>query len=65
MCRQWLLCIGVALLSASSWSTAAGAQELTPRAYWPAPKGAKAIVFGYQYSTGAPRSCVSVEGDLS
>jgi len=25
----------------------ASAQELTPRAYWPAPKGTKVAVFGY------------------
>ena len=30
----------------------AAAQELVPRAYWPAPKGTNALVFGYQYSTG-------------
>lgn len=52
MGRQWLLCSGFVLLSAGFWSTAAGAQELTPRAYWPAPNGTKAIVVGYQYSTG-------------
>ena len=28
------------------------AQELTPRAYWPAPKGTKVAVFGYVYSSG-------------
>jgi len=28
------------------------AQELTPRAYWPAPKGTKVAIFGYVYSTG-------------
>lgn len=28
------------------------AQELTPRAYWPAPKGTKVVTFAYQYSTG-------------
>ena len=28
------------------------AQELSPRAYWPAPKGTKVAVVGYQYSTG-------------
>jgi hypothetical protein len=28
------------------------AQELTPRAYWPAPKGTKAIVLSQQYSEG-------------
>ena len=28
------------------------AQELTPRAYWPAPKGTKVLVLGYQYQSG-------------
>lgn len=28
------------------------AQELVPRAYWPAPKGTQLLVFGYQYTTG-------------
>lgn len=28
------------------------AQELSPRAYWPAPKGTKVAVVGYQYSVG-------------
>jgi hypothetical protein len=28
------------------------AQELTPRAYWPAPHGTKIFVAGYSYSTG-------------
>jgi len=28
------------------------AQELTPRSYWPAPKGTNLVVVGYQYSTG-------------
>jgi hypothetical protein len=28
------------------------AQELTPRAYWPAPKGTKVAVFGYIYTFG-------------
>ena len=31
---------------------AASGQELTPRAYWPAPKGTKVAVLGYTYSTG-------------
>ena len=30
----------------------ATAQELTPRAYWPAPAGTKVANFAYQYSTG-------------
>ncbi len=34
-------------------SAAAGtAQELSPRAYWPAPKGTKVLVLGYSYSSG-------------
>ena len=33
-------------------ATAANAQELSPRAYWPAPEGTKVAVFGYQYSWG-------------
>ncbi len=45
-----MLCL--ALLAISFWSTAAHAQELAPRAYWPAPKGTNVLVFGYQYSTG-------------
>ena len=28
------------------------AQELTPRLYWPAPKGTKVLVAGYSYSSG-------------
>ena len=28
------------------------AQELVPRAYWPAPNGTNVVVVGYQYSTG-------------
>jgi hypothetical protein len=32
--------------------TATVAQELTPRQYWPAPKGTKVLVFGYVYSSG-------------
>jgi len=28
------------------------AQSLTPRAYWPAPKGLKLVTLAYQYSTG-------------
>jgi hypothetical protein len=31
---------------------AIGAQELSPRAYWPAPKGTMVAVLGYSYSTG-------------
>ncbi len=33
-------------------SMTAAAQDLTPRSYWPAPKGTKVIVAGYAYSSG-------------
>ncbi|MEH6580345.1 MAG: transporter [Halioglobus sp.] len=38
----------VAMLLASM----SGAQELTPRAYWPAPKGTRVATIGYSYVTG-------------
>ena len=34
------------------WSVAGSAQELTPRAYWPAPKGTRLAVAGYAYIDG-------------
>lgn len=34
------------------WTAAGTAQELTPRAYWPAPKGLQVVILGYNYSTG-------------
>ena len=34
------------------WSMGVAAQELTPRAYWPAPNGTNVLVVGYQYSGG-------------
>lgn len=40
---------GVFLFAAAGLSSA---QELTPRAYWPAPHGTKIAVAGYAYSTG-------------
>lgn len=42
----------VILLASTICSTGAIAQELTPRAYWPAPVGAKVLVAGYSYSEG-------------
>ena len=41
-------CVSVLLLAAAS----AGAQELAPRAYWPAPTGTNALITSYQYNTG-------------
>ena len=36
----------------SLWVAEGAAQELTPRVYWPAPKGTKVLVTGYSYSDG-------------
>ncbi len=41
----------LSMLMASAIKTA-DAQELSPRAYWPAPKGTKVAVLGYSYSFG-------------
>ena len=36
----------------SLWATEVAAQELTPRLYWPAPKGTKVFITGYSYLSG-------------
>jgi hypothetical protein len=36
----------------SLWATMSFAQELSPRFFWPAPKGTKVAVVGYSYSSG-------------
>ena len=36
----------------SLWAVGIAAQELTPRMFWPAPKGTGVLVAGYSYSTG-------------
>lgn len=43
----WLL-----IVVCFSWAGQAAAQELTPRTYWPAPKGTRVLVSGYSYSSG-------------
>lgn len=40
------------LLALVSQAQPVGAQELTPRAYWPAPNGTRLLVAGYAYSSG-------------
>ena len=40
----WVVC--------SLWAAVSAAQELTPRAYWPAPKGTRVAVVGYSYAFG-------------
>lgn len=42
----------LALTALGLWSSVAIAQELVPRAFWPAPQGTNLIVAGYQFSTG-------------
>lgn len=47
--------LGIAVVAAAlvgSWAPGGSAQELTPRAYWPAPKGTKVAVIGYSYLSG-------------
>ncbi len=51
------------------WSNAVPAQELNPRAYWPAPKGTNVLVVGYQGSSGdvvtdASLPITGVEADI-
>ena len=45
--RFYLLCLLCLLWVAESY-----AQEITPRLFWPTPKGTKVFVTGYAYSTG-------------
>ena len=40
------------LVASSLWATIGVTQDLTPRTYWPAPKGVKVGVLGYVYATG-------------
>jgi hypothetical protein len=44
--------MAVVLLCAASASVDALAQDLTPRTYWPAPKGTRLLVLGYAHQTG-------------
>ena len=43
------VCVGMLLLAVAP---SVFSQELTPRAYWPAPNGTKFVLAGYAYSTG-------------
>ena len=45
-------CLTAALVGASLASPGALAQDLTPRTYWPAPKGTRVLVVGYSHQTG-------------
>ena len=44
--------LALVLICASSASVDTLAQDLTPRTYWPAPKGTKLLIFGYAYQSG-------------
>ena len=46
------ICLTALLLWAASTSVDALAQDLTPRTYWPAPKGTRLLIFGYAYQSG-------------
>ena len=47
-----MLYIVVTVAVFSLWTASAAAQELAPRAYWPAPNGTNLLVVGSQYSSG-------------
>lgn len=50
--RRFILFMILAFFLIVAIASVASAQELTPRAYWPAPKGTKVAVLGYSYSSG-------------
>ena len=50
--RTLFFCRAAALLCVALTSMNALAQELTPRTYWPAPKGTRLFIFGYAHQTG-------------
>ncbi len=49
--RRWRL-LTLCCLVSGPWASAGNTQELSPRSYWPAPKGTRIAVFGYNRSTG-------------
>ena len=48
--RRSVLCMVLAM--SALWSATSAAQELVPRAYWPAPVGTNLLVIGYQHVSG-------------
>ena len=40
------------LMLCGPWAAGAAAQELSPRSFWPAPRGTKVVVLGYSYASG-------------
>jgi hypothetical protein len=54
---RWSMLRAVAIITVTfalsvAWTTTAVAQDLTPRSYWPAPKGTRVAVVGYSYVSG-------------
>jgi len=47
-----ILRIGLACLLCGLWASQSIAQDLTPRLFWPTPKGTKVLVAGYAYTRG-------------
>lgn len=52
MCAMKFLKAITALAICIFWVSETAAQELTPRLYWPAPKGTKVLVAGYSHASG-------------
>lgn len=52
MCKMRFLPIVLVCMVCSLWVPESIAQDLTPRLFWPAPKGTRVLVSGYSYSTG-------------
>lgn len=50
--HKFVIVIIVAFVLFIALAPDAVAQDLTPRAYWPAPKGTMVAIFGYVYSSG-------------
>lgn len=50
--RSSVQLLGLQGLLTLALATASPAQQLTPRAYWPAPTGSKVVLFGYSYGSG-------------
>lgn len=52
MCEMKFLLIVLVCMVCSLWVPDSSAQELTPRLFWPTPKGTRILVSGYSYSNG-------------
>jgi hypothetical protein len=52
MKRPFATCSGLFALMIILFAAPSAAQELSPRAYWPAPRGTGVAIIGYSYSAG-------------